>query len=187
MIYAGLDIGKERDYSALAIGSVDRQRINIIDVIQFRLGRYPRQEVRDCYKQYRWARLGVDYTTEKSFSDELKMEGMRIEEMVFTNNSKNDMIHFLWNLVKEKRITVPARFTELKSQMLEQLRVVTSSHIRYEHPSGRHDDQFWALAICCYTARQLLITDAPHSLSPRDIEAMQRASLPQSSIRVVDG
>ena len=134
---------------------------------------------------HKWAKLGVDYTGEKSFTDELAFEGMPVEPIVFTNNSKNDMINFLWSLVKDHRITIPAKLTELKSQMLEQQRIVTTAHVRYEHPTGHHDDQFWALCICCYTARSALSTELI-GIGAEDDELI-KISKATSGIRFVDG
>lgn len=178
-IFAGLDVGMISDPSALVIGDVYDKRIKILEVVEFPLGRYPNDEIRHYYTIYKWRKMAIDYTTEKSFADQLELSGIPLEKVNFTNPTKNDMISNLWNLVKDRRITIPTQYTELKSQMLEQQRIQLTSNVRYEHPQGRHDDQFWALCLCCYVAKLNLMVE------PAAVFEYEEEEQPESSIRVV--
>ena len=101
--------------------------------------------------------MGMDESnTGMAVIEAYTMRGVPVTPIKFTNLNKNVMINWFTYLVISKKIRMPRKFVELKSQILEQRRLVTSANVKYEHPQGQHDDQFWALCLCCYVARKEL-------------------------------
>jgi len=108
------------------------------------------------------------------FGEELPMEPIS-----FTMASKLDMISvvkflFQYGILKVKK------GDELVQEILEQEKIKTDAgNIVYRHPQGRHDDQFWAMAIACFIAVPYIVGMAPASITtfnqtnvPQDVDAM---------------
>ncbi|MBI2184987.1 MAG: hypothetical protein HYU39_08535 [Thaumarchaeota archaeon] len=103
--------------------------------------------------------LGVDATNEVSFSERLRSLGLPVKPVRFTMSLKQELVSDVMLFLSQKRLSIPSRGAEeLLAQMREQERIISQAgSIRYEHPSGRHDDVFWAFAIMVHLAKPYML------------------------------
>lgn len=173
LFYAGQELAKRRDYSALLIIRIEEQEddeefiARVVGVKQWTHVDY-REMIEDAlilYEKYGWEMLGLDKNTVgEAVIEEYDSKGIPVEGISFTAQSKHDMVQFLLMLLQQKRLRLPRKGAEeLKGQIQEQERIYSSSGtIKYQHPENRHDDQFWALCLALHVAREELVQKETH-------------------------
>jgi len=165
--YAGLDLGKQVDYSVLVIvHKTDDGRIRLIHKRQFPLGTpYPDvvAYVARAYQVFQFQDLFVDKTgIGDAIVDELEdIRILGVKGVVFTDVEKENMLNHLKLLMEKKLLKIVGDDEQLIAQMNEQqyeyLKPKTAQeriHLKFWHPPGRHDDQLYALALACYATRE---------------------------------
>jgi phage FluMu gp28-like protein len=165
--YAGLDLGKQVDYSVLSV--VQKTEDGIVRLVhkhQFDLGTiYPDVigYVARAEQVFSFDSLLVDKTgIGDAVVDELKNIRIRnIEGMFFTDIAKEDMLNNLKLLMENKRLRILGDDKQLIAQMNEQgyeyQKPGTAQeriHLKFWHPVGRHDDQLMSLALAAKAATQ---------------------------------
>ncbi|MEM3092356.1 MAG: hypothetical protein QW776_00430 [Candidatus Nitrosocaldus sp.] len=168
--FAGLDLARIKDYSALVVievnNSIDSSNddqgktMTVVDAIE-----YPHipledvaERIKGKYEEHRWSLLYIDAT---GFGgavayDILAAKNIPCRYIIFTNGMKNEMINNLITLIAGKRLKIPREYDRLIEQLLQQRRIVTSSSVKYEHPVGKHDDLFWALCLACIACKDAM-------------------------------
>jgi hypothetical protein len=71
----------------------------------------------------------------------------------FTQESKQEMAQWLKSTMTEKRLHIPYDNKLIPELNLERYELTKDGKTRFSHPSGTHDDRFWALALAAYAAR----------------------------------
>ncbi len=171
--FAGLDLARIRDHSALVIVEVTKEGdnnddytnkiITVIDAIE-----YPHitldklaELVKSKYEERKWITLLIDATGFGGLvAYDILKKHMNCMPVIFTNNIKNQMIYNLITLVSNKKIRIPKKYKKLIEQILEQRIITDSSSIKYKHPSNKSDDLFWALCLACFGCKDML--DQPY-------------------------
>lgn len=163
MKFAGLDVARINDYSALVVITVNNsiasnsdsqgKTITVVDAIE-----YPHipledlaEKIKGKYEEHKWHLLYLDAT---GFGgaiayDIFTAKNIPCRYITFTNRMKNEMISNLIALIAGKRLRIPHEYDRLIEQLLQQRIIVTNSSVKYEHPVGKHDDLFWALCLAC--------------------------------------
>lgn len=163
--YAGQDLAKRRDYSALVI--LERTYSDKLKLVF--LKEWPHvdykvviTDTKRIYKHFAWYKIGVDRSgIGDSIIEEYYDENA--EGIVFNARTKEEMIEYIILLRQQKKLILPKRGAEeLLKQIEEQERILSDSGIvKFRHPSGRHDDLLWALALACYVAKEELEKPLP--------------------------
>ena len=85
--------------------------------------------------------------------EELQREGLMVEGLKFTQNSKQQLMVGLQNAIHQKAISYPSGVIVDELEIFEYQ--FTASGVKYSAPSGFHDDCVMALALACqnYTSR----------------------------------
>ena len=85
--------------------------------------------------------------------EELQREGLMVEGLKFTQNSKQQLMVGLQNAIHQKAISYPSGVIVDELEIFEYQ--FTASGVKYSAPSGFHDDSVMALALACnmYTSR----------------------------------
>ncbi len=85
--------------------------------------------------------------------EELQREGLMVEGLKFTQNSKQQLMIGLQNAIHQKTIGYPSGVIVDELEIFEYQ--FTASGVKYSAPSGFHDDCVMALALACnmYTSR----------------------------------
>jgi len=172
VIVAGQDLAKLQDFSTIVELTVKDNKARLTAIKQWPHTDYSvvMRQTKELYEKRHWRVLGVDETSMgEPLVESYKTMGLNVEGIKFTLITKDEMIKYTRSLLQNKMLSIGTRGAdELRAQIKEQEMIITVSagndpdnrRYRYGHPQGRHDDQFWALCIACYTARPWL-TDIP--------------------------
>ena len=165
--YAGLDLGKQVDYSVLAmVQKRENGEIRLMHKRQFPLGtNYPEVigYVARAEQIFNFEGLHVDKSgIGDVVVDELNSIHIRaVEGVFFTDVEKENMLNNLKLLMEKKLLKIvgddKALITQINEQQYEYLQPKTAQeriHLKFWHPQGRHDDQLMALALACRAATQ---------------------------------
>jgi hypothetical protein len=167
--YAGLDLGKQDDFSVLAVVQrMEGGEIRLIHKRQLPL-RTPYPEVvayvARAHQIFNLDSLFVDKTgVGDAIVDELERIYVRnIRGVFFTDVEKENMLNNLKLLMEKKLLKIlgddKQLIVQINEQQYEYLQPKTAQeriHVKFRHPPGRHDDQLHALALAC-----LASTEAP--------------------------
>lgn len=157
--YAGLDLGKHTDHSALAIIKAEDNQLKLVHIKQFALNT-PYASVIGYVKTIndRWQNIhkilvdstGVgDYITE-----DMQNAGLTNTQGVkFTLETKQEMAQHLKQTMTQKQLHIPYDGELIAELNLEQYELTKDGKTKFNHPQGTHDDRFWALALAAYATR----------------------------------
>ena len=163
--YAGLDLGKQRDHSVLAVVQrLENGETRLIHKRQFPLGTaYPDviAYVARAQQIFNLEGIYVDKTgIGDAVVDELQRIYVRnIQGIFFTDIEKENMLNNLKLLMEKKLLKIDgddkpliAQINEQQYRYLEPKTAQERIHLKFWHPQGRHDDQLMALALACRSA-----------------------------------
>lgn len=167
--YAGQDLAKRRDFSALVL----LEKTNDYKLKLVYLKEWPHvdykivvTETKQIFKHFGWLKLGVDRS---GIGDSIIEEYYNeyAEGIIFSAKTKEEMIEYIILLRQQGRLILPKEGTaELIHQLEEQERILSDAGtVKFRHPSGRHDDLLWALALACYVAKEGLEQSMPFLMS----------------------
>jgi len=157
--YAGLDLGKYRDYSVLAVVKIEDSSIKLIHVHQFPL-RTPYASVIGYVKTLcdRWSSINKVYVDMSGVGDYI-VEDMvnagitETEGVKFTQPTKEKMATFLKQCMVQKRLKIPYDSDLIAELNIERFELTKDGKIKFNHPENTHDDRFWALALAVAASR----------------------------------
>ncbi len=165
--FAGLDLGKQIDYSVLAVIQLtEKGEVRLVHKRQFPLGT-PYPEVvayaARIHQTFGFDGMYVDKTgIGDAVVDELENIDMpEVKGVFFTDAEKENMLNYLKLLMEKKLLRIRGEDKQLIAQINEQqyeyLKPNSAQeriHIKFRHPKGRHDDQLFALALACYASKE---------------------------------
>ena len=163
--FAGQDLAKRRDFSALAVlQAVDNDKLRLVYLKEWEHVDYKTVilDTKRYYRQFCWAKLGVDRSgIGDSVIEEYVSENA--EGIVFTQKAKEEMIEHMVLLRQQGKLILPLRGAErLIQQIEEQERIISEAgSVKFRHPSSSHDDLLWALALACHVAKQEMEKSIP--------------------------
>jgi phage terminase large subunit-like protein len=165
--YAGLDLGKVQDYSVLAVVEHVRDKFLLRHLKIFDLGTSYASVIGYVKTlQDRWSgfrKIRVDCTNQDYVVEDMKNSGIEnVEGVRFTLPRKQEMA----TLLKQRMINnqfwypyftwqkpYPSEYvTELN---VERFELRKDGSIAFNHPSGTHDDVFWATALALYATVEM--------------------------------
>lgn len=157
--YAGLDIGRTADLTVLCIVRVDEQKVAHVIHIESKK-RTSHEDLEELAAMafgpvFRCKRLCVDASGMGAFPAERlqkKFGRTKVEPVVFTLRSKEDLATALYQRFAEQTIRIP-KGDELRDDISSLRRIVTSAgNIRYDapHTDRGHADRAWALALAIH-------------------------------------
>ena len=101
---------------------------------------------RERMKAIGYDRLGVGDGAKQLFSKEIPLR-----DIISSQTNKLDMISLVKGLFDQERLIVHDK--DLFREILEQERKISEAgNVLYQHPTGFHDDRFWALCYACSAA-----------------------------------
>lgn len=156
--YIGLDLAERRDYTALCIIEREEQTLRLIHRHRFPLGTPLSTAIGYIKKlRERWRsikKVYVDITKHgEYFIEDMHEAGIpEAEGIIFTQRRKQEMAQLLRQRIQERRLRIPYDRQLLNELNIERYTLTKSGAIKFHHPEGTHDDQFWALALAVYAA-----------------------------------
>ena len=157
--YVGIDFGKHRDHSAIAIiQEQQKHSLRLVYLREFQL-ETPYATVignvrtlNDAY-QFRGGRLDQTGVGEAPH-EEIKQFAPVIKGITLTTQTKQDILGKLRLTMEHGDITIPLEPRTLLTQLTQQRCEPTQSgNLKFSHPQGKHDDLAWAFALAVHAYR----------------------------------
>jgi phage FluMu gp28-like protein len=166
--YIGVDLGKKRDYTAIAILVKESDKLKLVFMKRFKLGteyasvigylKVLNEKLRSIKK------IVVDETGAEYFVEDLrKTVNAPVEGVILTMQMKEEVLGNLKALMENKRLAIPYDADLLAELNAERFELTKTGHIQFSHPEGTHDDMLWALALAAYGAERLKETEKKQS------------------------
>ena len=151
--YAGLDLGRVNDYTALVI--VDQRR-EVVHADRFRRIDWQHQidRIHATCDRYHQARIWCDVTgAGDPIYEALLRKGCLVNPYMFTQRSKADLVENLAMMIERKQITLPR--PDLWPEGIDELEsfeysVTDAGNVRTSAPWGKHDDLVVSLALAAW-------------------------------------
>jgi len=159
--YVGVDLGKHRDYSVVAV--IDKRDdgyylVHCTDERTFPL-ETPYASVIGYVKKLtsKWQvclKTCVDKTgLGDPIVEDMKVGGIpNVEGVTFTEPKKEEMASLLKQAMVDGRFKLPYNRNVINELNVETFELTKSGKIKFAHPEGTHDDKFWAVALAVYAA-----------------------------------
>ncbi len=165
--YGGLDIGRTNDRTVLVVVKVGPLGVIYVQIVLSKK-RTSGADIRDLASQalgkFGCRRLAVDATGMGTFPAEelVAMHGKhRVEPVVFTLNTKEDLATTLFQRFSDRQIRIPRDDADLRNDLCAVRRIITSAgNVRYDAPvtEDGHADRAWALALAIHAASRPVAT-----------------------------
>lgn len=161
--FAGLDIGRTKDATALYVirqGIDKRWHVVHSDECKRTAQTDIERMVGRAFLKYNVRRLCVDSSGLGAFPAEIlqKKHGRaRVEPIVFTLKSKEELATGLHQAFSAKKLGIPAADTRLFADLCSIQRLITDAgNVRYDspHTEDGHGDRAWALALALHAANK---------------------------------
>jgi len=162
----GVDLGKKRDHSAVAVVQLNKEQVRLVHLHRFKLGT-PYASVIGYIKaltdRYRTVeaiyvdQTGIgEYVTEDMTSIISNTRGV-----VLTMQRKEMVLSHLRELMQTCKLSMPYDSQLIAEIHCEKYELTKDGHTTFSHPEGTHDDRLWALALACMSTRK---AEAPSRL-----------------------
>ncbi len=155
--YAGLDLGKLQDYSAIAIIQKTNEVLKLVYTHQFPL-ETPYTEViattNRIHQQFHLQKLLIDQTgIGEPILEALKEQNIPAEGATLTQDTKTELLTHLKLIMQQQKLAIPYD-KQLCQQINDQQYAYTKNgKLTFQHPPNTHDDQLWALALATYATK----------------------------------
>lgn len=175
--FGGLDLAKRVDFSAFVMlqyedGVLKQAGQKTWPHVNYRTVAGSLYRINQKYRMQKicFDRSGVGDAAQELFSRELPLE-----EVVSSLPVKIQIINFLHSLWQNKKLVIVDQ--ELYRQVLEQEKHISEAgNELYRHPSGSHDDIFWALGYACFAAKGYIMGMGKATLRRVDRKVNNRRS-----------
>jgi len=157
--YAGIDLGKHRDYSVVAVVERKGDMLRLVHCYQFPLETsyatvisYVKALVDKWQTIYR---IAVDKTGlgDPIVEDMISSGIPNVEGINFTEPKKEEIATVLKRNMVEGHFRLPYDRDVINELNIERFEITKAGKVRFNHPEGTHDDRFWAIALAVYAAR----------------------------------
>ena len=148
---AGIDLARKADFSVVSIIDCDSGAVVAGDRFSELSWNVQYGRCSTLYKKFRCSKAFVDATGIGDVAiEELRKLGMDCEGIIFTQQSRKDLLEGLIVACDQKQIALPATFAVWRAELEAFECILDGSSIRYAAPSGMHDDTAMSLALAVY-------------------------------------
>jgi phage terminase large subunit-like protein len=155
--FAGLDLGKLQDHSALAIVQREAETLKLVYTHEFPLETPYTQVIAATTRantQFKLQKLLADQTgIGEPILEELQTEGIKAEGAKLTQENKAEILTHLKLTMQQQRLALPYDKRLCQQINDQQYAYSKSGKLSFSHPPNTHDDQLWALALAVYAAK----------------------------------
>ena len=155
--YAGIDVGRVEDWMVAVVGEVESRQV--VGVVRCRQRSWDaqKQTIIHLLTQYPHVHAFVDSTGVGSpIAHDLRRAGLSIEDVIFTERSKHDLVDNLTTALDHGYLGVP---NQAETQwLLDELRAyrewkTDAGRVKWGAPDGQHDDGVSALMLMAWGLR----------------------------------
>jgi phage FluMu gp28-like protein len=161
-VFAGLDVGRDHDLTALTIVAVRDGVAWVVKTLTCKRTDFRSQKamIRDARTAFKWDKLHIDQTgIGRQLAEELAEEFGRYEAVpvTFTNQIKADLVTRTLRWFRDEKVRLPhgAEGDQLAAETIACRRqVTTAGNVTYDIPrTGKgHGDRFWSLTLALWGA-----------------------------------
>ena len=162
----GVDLGKVHDKSVIYIGYIEnpmdefnKQIIRVWRRILVPLGTDYSSvlaEIRNLVSTYGINRVIIDSTSEKTIGDVLTKDGINVEPVVFSLQSKADIYGNLQLFFEKKRIKIPKERELFNQLVMMEHEYIGYNKLKIHHPEHGKDDEPDALALMVWGLSRII-------------------------------
>jgi len=147
----GVDLGRVEDFTVITI--IDRATNAVVYFDRFNKIDYPFQKARllAIAQRFNNAKIIIDSTAVGNpIKEDLERAGAVIDDFVFSNKSKKELIEKLSIMLEQRAIRIPN-----ERQLIDELeafgyRLTDAGNVIYSAPEGLHDDCVFSLALAVW-------------------------------------
>jgi phage FluMu gp28-like protein len=155
--YAGIDLGKLQDHSALAVVQREDETLKLVYTHEFPLETSYTEVIATATRantRFHLQKLLADQSgIGEPILEELQTEGITAEGAKLTQDTKTEILTHLKLTMEQQRLAIPY-YKRLCQQINDQQYAYTKNgKLTFQHPPNTHDDQLWALALAVYAAK----------------------------------
>jgi len=157
--YMGVDLGKLKDYSAVAVVKMEEDLVKLVFLKEFPLetpyshviGWIVCAERRFGFRKILVDRSGVG----EAVMEEIGEQGLKnAEGEAFTAQSKAEMLTYLRIKMEQDRFKMPYSRRLCQQLNEQQYAYSKAGYLMFSHPEESHDDMLWALALATKATRR---------------------------------
>lgn len=160
--YTGTDLGKQHDYSVIAVIRKEDDILKLVHIKRFELGT-PFASVIGYLKvvNERLERVHANYVDCTGLGSYIVEDMMNsgipsVTGVNFTLESKERMATVLKESMLKGKLKIPFDREVVNELNVERYELTKTGHIQFSHPEGTHDDMFWSVALAVCAASQPL-------------------------------
>jgi len=156
--FAGLDLGKLQDHSALAVIQKENDTLKLVYNHQFPL-QMPYTEVINTIvradEKYRFQKLLTDQSgIGEPILENLQEQGVNCAEGTkLTQDAKTELLTHLKLVMEQNNLAIPYNKQLCQQINDQQYSYSKNGKLTFNHPPNTHDDMLWALALAVYAAK----------------------------------
>jgi len=155
--YAGLDLGKLQDHSALAIVQREADTLKLVYTHEFPLETtYTKviNTVTRANQKFHLQKTLVDQTgIGEPVLEELQAQDITAEGAKLTQQTKTEILTHLKLTMEQHNIAIPYDKRLCQQINDQQYAYTRNGKLTFNHPPNTHDDQLWALALAAYATK----------------------------------
>ena len=151
----GADLAKVQDFTVLTV--YDRTNNNQVYQERFNKLEWPFQKARikALSEKYNHALVSLDSTgLGEPIYEDLQRAGVPVEPFKFTNESKKQLVEKLSVFIEQKKLKMLANEDTIREFNNFTYDISSSGKIRYEAPTGQHDDIVMSHALAVWQLRE---------------------------------
>jgi phage FluMu gp28-like protein len=165
--YAGVDFGKEQDFSVVLVVEKQGSMLRVVHVHRFPLHtEYASvigyiKSLQDRWKVIRAVYSDVTGVGNYIVEDMVRCGIQGVIGVTFTVKSKEEMATILREKMRNGEVKIPYVPTrklediDLTAELnVEKFELMKTGHLRFSHPEGGHDDVFWSTALAVLSSVQ---------------------------------
>lgn len=147
----GVDLGKYNDFTVLTVLDTYTHKVVHFDRFQQIDWNLQKARIVALSKRYMNARVMLDSTgLGDPIADDLRRDRVVVDDVKFSNKSKQQLVEKLQLFIEQKSITIPD-----KSELIDELEafgyeLTDAGNIRFGAPQGMHDDCVISLALAVW-------------------------------------
>jgi phage terminase large subunit-like protein len=155
--YAGLDLGKLQDHSALAIIQRETDTLKLVYTHEFPLQTSYTEVINTVVhanQKFRFQKALVDQTgIGEPILEALTEQDITAEGAKLTQDTKTEILTHLKLTMEQHRIAIPYDKRLCQQINDQQYAYTKNGKLTFNPAPNTHDDQLWALALAAYAAR----------------------------------
>jgi hypothetical protein len=149
-----VDLAKHEDFTVITVGNTVTKQVVYIDRFNQLDWGFQKLRIAEVAKRFNRPKMLIDSTgVGDSIFDDLKKLNLNVEGYKFTNQSKNALIENLSVAIDNKEIFYPNDELLLNELSAFGFEASRSGVVRYNAPSGMHDDMVISLALLNHLMR----------------------------------